>query len=70
VTTSFCYDPLFSQLTCVIDPLQHRRSFGYDNRGNLITATDSLGNTSTFTRDNTGRLLSVADPLGNAQRFA
>ena len=54
VTTTFTYDPTFSQVTSVTDPLNHTTTFGYDTHGALTSITDPLNHTTTLTPDATG----------------
>src|ERR1700687_2935042 len=44
-TTTFTYEPAFSQLTSVTDAIGHVTTFDYDGRGNLLRVTDANGNT-------------------------
>ena len=41
----------------------------YDNRGNVISTTDSLGHTTSRTYDSTNNEKSITDPLGNQTTF-
>jgi RHS repeat-associated protein len=66
VTTYFNHEPSFSQLTSVVDPLNHTVTFGLDSHGNVLSVTDPLGNASLYAHDLEGRVISAADPLGNA----
>jgi YD repeat-containing protein len=67
--TSFAYEPSFSQLASVTDPLQHTTRYGYDGRGALVSVTDPRGKTTTFTPDSRGQPTSLTDPLGNRTRL-
>ena len=63
-TTTFTYEPAFSQLTSVTDAIGHVTTFDYDGRGNLLRVTDANGNTTTYEYDGFGQLTRVTDPLG------
>jgi YD repeat-containing protein len=70
VTTSFTYEPTFSQMTCVTDPLGHSTTFAYDAQGSLTSVTNPLGQASTVTPGPTGQPVAIADALGNTTQFA
>ena len=70
LTTSFGYDPTFSQLTSVTDPLTNTTSFGLDSHGNTTSITDPLTHQTTISYDSEGRPLSMTDPLTNVTHFA
>ncbi len=69
VTTSFTYDPTFSQVTTVTDPLNHTTSFGYDPKGALTSITDPLQHQTVITPDATGQPASIQDPLNQTTQF-
>ncbi|MGA8367491.1 MAG: RHS repeat-associated core domain-containing protein [Candidatus Acidiferrales bacterium] len=69
-TTSFTYDPTFSQLTSLIDPLNNTTSFTIDASGNTTSITDPLSHQTTFTFDSEGRPLTAVDPLSHSTQFA
>jgi RHS repeat-associated protein len=69
-TTLFAYDPVFSRLTRITDPLGHTLSIGRDAFGNPISITDALHHQTTLTYDSTGELLTITDPLGNTAKLA
>jgi RHS repeat-associated protein len=69
VTTQYTYEPIFSELASVTDPLSHTTSFTRDEKGNLIRATDPVGSAWTFTYNAAGQVLSATDPLGHATGF-
>jgi RHS repeat-associated protein len=70
VTTSFSYDPNFSQLTSVTDPLNNTTSITRDNSGNPIATTDPLGHQTTTTFNAFGQPLTVTDPLSHQTQFS
>ena len=70
VTTSYSYEPMFSQLASVTDPLSHTTSLSYDQSGNVSTVTDPLGHQTTLTHDGEGKVLTIADPLSDTTSFA
>ncbi|WP_160165991.1 RHS repeat-associated core domain-containing protein [Actinoplanes sp. OR16] len=53
----------------VTDPDGVRLTFGFDDAGDLISATDALGNTARLLRDDEGRLIAAVTPLGRETRF-
>lgn len=63
VTTSFAYEPVFTQVTSVTDPLNHTNSFTYDTAGNLIRVTDALNNQTTVSYNSAGHRLQSATRL-------
>lgn len=69
VSTSFSYDPNFSQLTGVTDPLNNTTSAILDNFGNPQTITDPLTHQTTMTFNPTGQPLTVTDALNNKTQF-
>ena len=69
VTTTFSYEPTFSQLASVTDPLNHTSNFYYDPTGVLSSAADPLNHSTAFSFVN-GLLSSVTDPLNNVTQFS
>jgi RHS repeat-associated protein len=67
VTTSYTYDPSFSQVTSVTDPLGHRTNVTIDGYGNATARTDPLGNTTTATYNSHGQITGITDPLGTSK---
>jgi RHS repeat-associated protein len=61
--TQLQYDAAAGNLLSVLDPLNHSTTFGYDNFGEVVLATDPLHNSSHFAYAN-GDLVGVTDPLG------
>ena len=70
VTTSVSYEPGFSRITSVTDPLQHTVVLGHDNHGNTTSVMDALGNASTFAYNSEGQMVSASDPTGSAWQLA
>jgi YD repeat-containing protein len=67
VTTSMTYDPIFSKVTSITDPLGHKTTMQYDpTTGNLLTLSNPMSNTVTLTYDNFGEIVSAQDPVGNS----
>jgi RHS repeat-associated protein len=62
-TTSYAYDPNFSRVTSVTDPLGHTIAVSYDDSTNQATITDALGNQTTVTHNSLGQVTSVVDPM-------
>jgi RHS repeat-associated protein len=69
VTETSAYEPTFSQVTSVTDPLGHATTFTYDGAWNLTTATDALGHATTFSYNSAGQVLTVTDPLSHQTSF-
>ena len=71
VTTSYTYDPTFSQVTGITDPLGHTWTFERDSHGNMVSITDPLSHQTTFSYNAQGQPLSVTDAVGDPPvRFA
>ncbi len=64
-TFRFTYEPVFSKITSVTDPLGNQSFIEYDAAGNVTKTTDAHGNETLFEYDIHGLLSSVTDPLGN-----
>ncbi len=62
-TTSYAYDPNFSRITSVTDPLGHTIAVSYNDSTNQATITDALGNQTTVTQNSLGQVTSVVDPM-------
>jgi RHS repeat-associated protein len=71
VTMTFTYDPVYSQIATVTDPLGvgHTTTFGYDAKGNLTTITNALNKVTTITVNTQGQPLTIKDPLNNQTTF-
>ena len=69
VTTSYTYDPHYSQILTVEDPLHHVTTYGYDEAGNLTSVTDPLLHAVTFTYNSQGQRTSVTDALQHTVTF-
>jgi RHS repeat-associated protein len=69
VSTFFSYDPNFSQLTSVTDPLNNTTSITLDNFGNPQTITDPLTHQTTMTFNPAGQPLTVIDALNDKTQF-
>jgi RHS repeat-associated protein len=71
VTTTFSYDPVYSQIATVTDPLGvgHTTTFVYDTKGNLTTITNALNKVTTITVNSQGQPLTIKDPLNNQTTF-
>jgi YD repeat-containing protein len=70
VTTTFTYEPTFSRMTSVTDPLSHTTTFGYDANGNLTSTTNALNQTTTITSNESGQPTSITDPLNNTTQLS
>jgi RHS repeat-associated protein len=69
VTTSFAYDPNFSQLISVTDPLNHTTSATLDNFGNPQTIADPLTHQTTIAFNAFGQPITVTDALSHQTQF-
>ena len=63
-TTTFTYDPVFSQVTSITDPLGNVTKYTYDASGNKASATDPNGNTTTYVYNTFGQLIQSTNSLG------
>jgi YD repeat-containing protein len=61
VTTSFTYEPTFSQVATITDPLSHTTDFEYDALGRLTMVTDPLGHETTFTYNTAGQPVTISN---------
>ena len=69
-TTSVTYEPTFSRITSITDPLGHTTTAAYNDSINQTLVTDARGNQWTTTRNGLGQVVSRQDPAGDAWRFA
>jgi RHS repeat-associated protein len=69
VTTTLTYDPTYSQVTSVTDPLNHTTTFGYSPSGALTSVTDPLNHTTTITPHPTGQPAAIQTPLNHTTTF-
>ncbi|MGH9207134.1 MAG: RHS repeat-associated core domain-containing protein, partial [Acidimicrobiales bacterium] len=67
VTTSATYDPIYSQLTSLTDPLSHVWTLAHDGNGNLTAVTDPLGHQVTASYNGAGQITSLANAAGTLQ---
>jgi len=67
VTTSATYDPAYSQLTSLTDPLSHTWTLGHDGNGNLTSVTDPLSNEVTASYNSEGQIISLTNAAGTFQ---
>jgi RHS repeat-associated protein len=70
VTTSYTYEPMFSQLASVTDPMSHTASYSYDQNGNLTQITDPLGHQTTLTYNGQGQVVTIADASSDTTSFS
>ncbi len=66
---TYKYALLLSMPIEIIDPNGAKRTYAYDNNGNLLSETDPNGNTTTYTYDIDGNMTSVQDPMGNITTY-
>jgi RHS repeat-associated protein len=64
-TTSYVFDPVYSKLTSMTDPLGNVTTYSYNNNGNLLNVKDPLGRQTSYTYDSYGEKVTATDPLGN-----
>ena len=64
-TWSYTYDPVYSNITSITDPVGNVTTRSYDAHGNLAQITDARGNTSSFKFSSTGLMASAQDAAGN-----
>ena len=64
------YDPTFSQVTSITNPLGATTQLQYDASGNLTMVTQPLGVNVQFTYDGFGEMLTVTDGAGNTRTFS
>jgi RHS repeat-associated protein len=69
VTTSYAYEPIFSQVTSSTDPDGNVTTLGYDSLGNLTSVTDPMGNRRTAARSSMGEIVVTTDPMSNQEDF-
>ncbi len=68
-TTQYEYDPVFSNVTKVIDRLGRMTTFTYDAQGNRTSMTNALSQTTAYSYDQFGQQTSNTDALGHATQF-
>lgn len=68
-TTSFTYEPQFSRLTSISDPLNNTTIFAYNDSSNQVVATDPLGNQWTTVENALGQVTSLKNPAGGSWTF-
>ncbi|MGC2473182.1 MAG: RHS repeat-associated core domain-containing protein [Candidatus Sulfotelmatobacter sp.] len=69
ITTSYSYDPNFSQLTSVTDPLGHTTTFTVDAKGNTTQIIDALDHTASLTYNADGTTATFTDPMQNSEQL-
>ncbi|WP_430453465.1 RHS repeat-associated core domain-containing protein [Rhodopirellula europaea] len=65
---TFTFDSLGRRIK-ETDPLNHSRSYGFDDAGNAITTTDQVGSTWTRRYDPIGRQVEVVNPLSEVMTY-
>jgi len=68
-TTSYSYEPTYSRVATITDPLNDATTFTYNDSINQILITDPVGNTWTTTENSEGQVVSWKDPSGNNWGF-
>jgi YD repeat-containing protein len=68
-TTTYVYDAS-SNLTNVIDQLNHKTTYAYDAAGRQTKTIDARGGVTTLLHDAVGNRTSLIDPVGNRTTFA
>jgi len=56
---------VLDRIARITDPMGHVLEYAYDERGDLVGATDQERNTTTFSYDDRHHLVEIVDPLGN-----
>ncbi|MFZ2755102.1 MAG: hypothetical protein WAZ48_16880, partial [Lysobacteraceae bacterium] len=64
------YDPAFSLVSSMTDPLNHTTTLTRDAAGNVTRQRDPLGHETTFTYDARGLTTSLTDPNGLVTTFS
>ena len=68
-TTSYTYEPQFSRITSITNPLGDVSSATYDDSTNIITVTDPLGNRTSISLNGRGQIVSILDPMQDNWQF-
>ncbi|WP_346534398.1 IPT/TIG domain-containing protein [Micromonospora sp. DPT] len=68
-TTSYGYDPATLHRTTVTDPAGMVSTFGYDERGNVVTRTDPTGATTVYSYDDADHVTAVTLPSGRITTY-
>jgi RHS repeat-associated protein len=68
--TTYTYDPVFSKVASITDPLGNVSRFAYDANGNLLARTDANNNQSSYQYDSTGLLIQATDALNQKTKLA
>ncbi len=63
--TVYEYDPVFNNVTRMVDRRGNVTTYGYDSRGNRTSMTNALNQTTTYGYDQYGQMVSVTDALGH-----
>jgi RHS repeat-associated protein len=61
--SSLTYNPDYSQIASITDPLGSSTALRYDGRGALVEVTDALGRTTKINNDTAGRPVTVTNAL-------
>jgi len=69
ITTSYSYDPFFSQVSSVTDPLGHTTSFTIDAKGNTTQITDALNRAAYLTYNPDGTMATFTDAIQNSEQL-
>ncbi len=69
-TSIFTYHPIINKVTSSVDPLGHKTTASYDNKGNLSELVDENGNVTTFSYNGFGLPTRVIDPNGSETQFS
>jgi RHS repeat-associated protein len=68
-TTTFTYDPNFSLLKTVTDPLIHTTTYGYSPQGAPTSITDALNHVTTIGPNGAGQPTTITDALNHTTTF-
>lgn len=69
-TTSYTYDPVFSNVTSVTDPELNTTTYAFNINGNLTSVTDPLGNSTAYAYDIAGQRISMTDANLNLATYS
>ena len=65
--TSLTYEPTFSQLTSLTDPMGHTTTLGRDSLASLTSVTNAMGEQTTLAFNAAGQPVSITDAVGTTR---
>lgn len=69
IKTAFTYEPVFNQITAIVDPKGDTTKISYDAKGNPIQIIDVLNHQTALAYNAQGLLSSITDALSNKTAF-